>query len=151
MGLTFIPYLLTHSMEQIPSWKANWFSGSQDILRILWNPKVHHRIHKCLPPVPILSQLDPVHTPTSHFLKIQLNIILPSVSGSLQWSLCLKFPQLLYISGEYLALFCEVLKAWGCYVCAVWLQTNTFVYCMSLLKRITLVLCKWNIIKETSH
>ena len=58
-------------MEQSPSWEANQFSASQEIPHILWNPKVLHcRINKFPPPVPILSQLDPVHTPTSHFWKI---------------------------------------------------------------------------------
>ena len=53
-------YLLAYSMEQSPSWEANGFSASQEIPRILWNPKVHYRIHNCPPCVSILSQLDPV-------------------------------------------------------------------------------------------
>ena len=67
--------VLTHSMQQSPSWEADRFSASQGIPHILQNPNVHYHIHKYPPCVSILSQFDPVHTPTSHFLKIHLNTI----------------------------------------------------------------------------
>ena len=79
-------------MEQSPSWEANRFSASQEISRILWNPKVPYRSQKRPPPAHNLNQLDPVHYPTSHFLNIHLNIILPSTPWSPKWSLSFKFP-----------------------------------------------------------
>ena len=84
-------YLLT-PYSRVLLEKLTGFAASQEIPHFLWNPKVHHRTHKCPPPVPILSQLHPLPTTPSHFLKIHFNIILPSTSRHPQWSLSLRFP-----------------------------------------------------------
>jgi hypothetical protein len=38
-------------MEQSPSIEGNRFPASQELTRILRNPKVHYRIHNSPPPV----------------------------------------------------------------------------------------------------
>jgi len=46
--------ILTYSMEQSPSWEANWFCSQSRNSPHFWSPKFPHRTHKCPPPVPIL-------------------------------------------------------------------------------------------------
>ena len=74
--------VLAYCVEQGPSWEANRSSAGKEIRRFLWNQKVRYRIYKCPPPVPLLTQTNPVHTPTSHFLNIHINIIAANTFSS---------------------------------------------------------------------
>ena len=66
--MTFLTYFIDHS----PSWEAGRFSASQEIPHNLRNPKVHYRFNTSPPPVPILSQIYPVHAPPNHLTSWRL-------------------------------------------------------------------------------
>ena len=67
-------YLLTYSMEQSPSWEANWFCSQSRNSPHFWNPEVHYRTHKCPP----LSWANSIQSPQPPPTFWRSNLILSS-------------------------------------------------------------------------
>jgi hypothetical protein len=88
---------ITNFKELNPSWEAASCADTQELPNILWNLKVHYRVHKRPPLVPILSHINAVHTTSSFLSKIHFNIIRPPMSWIfLVVSILLAIPSISY-------------------------------------------------------
>jgi hypothetical protein len=64
------------SIELSPFLETTVRFTAQEYPNILWNPKIQYCVHKILPLVSILSQINPVHTASNYFSKVHFNSIL---------------------------------------------------------------------------
>jgi hypothetical protein len=70
---------ITNPIEQSTSWEASCHSASQEIPGLLWNPRVHYRVHKSPHAVPILSQMQGCNNSTpSHTVSLRSILMLSS-------------------------------------------------------------------------
>jgi hypothetical protein len=70
-------------MELNPSLEAASYAATEELPNILLNPKVYYSVHQSPLLVPLLSQINPVHTTPFYLFKIHFDNILQTISNQL--------------------------------------------------------------------
>jgi hypothetical protein len=78
----FLLNLRTTSNWNESTTTANSRSVSQEVSRLLWNPKVHYRVHHSPPLVSNLTKVNPIHALPPYFFKIHSNKLLSMRNSS---------------------------------------------------------------------
>jgi hypothetical protein len=74
--------ILTYLVTELGhSWEAANCAATHKLPSILRNPKAHHRVHTSTLLVPMLNQIDPIHTTSSYLSKIYFNFVHPPILG----------------------------------------------------------------------
>lgn len=76
---------ITNSREQCPSWGTNMCPCSQEIARVLWRQGVYYCVHKEIPLILVLSQLNPANFLAFCFFRI--SAIIAYLLLDILWSL----------------------------------------------------------------
>jgi len=77
-------------MHKSPSSEPDVSSGNLEISCILRDPKIDYHVHKSPPLVPVLNQMNSMHSIPSCFFEKHCNIICPSMPKSSNLSLSFK-------------------------------------------------------------
>jgi hypothetical protein len=93
---------LASSVGLSPSWEVTSRSATRELPKILRKPKVHYRVHKSPPLVPISNQMNTIHTPP-HPISLGSILILFS-------QLHLGLPIVLFPSGFFTTILCNTLS-----------------------------------------
>jgi hypothetical protein len=120
----------------------NKSSATEEIPRILWQPKVHSRFHNSPPIVLILSNIKPVHA-FQFYVKTQFNIILPRSPRYSRRSLSLKFSNQNSVCLSLLLHTCHIPRPSHPFCCVhpnIWREAeNTTILCAGLKNTTTII------------
>ena len=114
----------TNSKQQSPSWRVETFSNCQDIPMLYKTQILQNRVQNSPPPVPIPSQITPVHAFPSYLFKIYSSIILPLTPRSSSCFLSSHTPEGIYFLHSMCYTHRPTLSPWFNHPSTLWRGTQ---------------------------